>query len=383
MQVIACLLIAILCIHQSVKINLMNRLLTFAYMASIMLFASCSEQLAEKEKEATFLVTSPIQTDTTIYKEYVSQIHSANHIELRSQEKGYLQKIFVDEGQFVKKGQLMFKLMPAIYEAEVSKAKAELNFAEIEYKNTKGLADNNVVSASELAMAKAKLDKAKAELQLAQAHLDFTEIRAPFDGIMDKFHTRLGSLIDEGELLTSLSDNSKMWVYFNVAEAEYLDFIQKVKSKEKQKVLLQMANKEIFASSGYVETIEADFNNETGNIAFRAAFQNPKGILRHGETGNIVMPIQLKDAIIIPQKSTFDVLDKKYVYIVDEKGIITSKEITIAQEIPHLYIVASGLKPNDKILLEGLGKVKNNEKIKFKFVSLEKELAGIKNIHAE
>jgi membrane fusion protein (multidrug efflux system) len=383
MQVIACLLIAILCIHQSVKINLMNRLLTIAYMASIMLFASCSEQLAEKEKEATFLVTSPIQTDTTIYKEYVSQIHSANHIELRSQEKGYLQKIFVDEGQFVKKGQLMFKLMPAIYEAEVSKAKAELNFAEIEYKNTKGLADNNVVSASELAMAKAKLDKAKAELQLAQAHLDFTEIRAPFDGIMDKFHTRLGSLIDEGELLTSLSDNSKMWVYFNVAEAEYLDFIQKVKSKEKQKVLLQMANKEIFASSGYVETIEADFNNETGNIAFRAAFQNPKGILRHGETGNIVMPIQLKDAIIIPQKSTFDVLDKKYVYIVDEKGIITSKEITIAQEIPHLYIVASGLKPNDKILLEGLGKVKNNEKIKFKFVSLEKELAGIKNIHAE
>jgi len=361
----------------------MKGFLTIAYMASIMLFTSCSEQVAEKEKETTFTVTSPIQMDTTVYKEYVAQIHSANHIELRSQEKGYLQKIFVDEGQFVKKGQMMFKLMPAIYEAEVSKAKAELNFAEIEYKNTKGLADNNVVSASELAMAKAKLDKAKAELQLAQAHLDFTEIRAPFDGMMDKFHTRLGSLVDEGELLTSLSDNSKMWVYFNVAEAEYLAYAQKVKSKEKQKVMLQMANKELFATSGFVETVEADFNNETGNIAFRAVFQNPKGILRHGETGNIVMPVQLKNAIIIPQKSTFDVLDKKYVYIVDEKGVITSKEITIAQEIPHLYIVASGLNPSDKILFEGLGKVKNNEKIKFKFVSLEKELAGIKNIHAE
>lgn len=361
----------------------MRRLLPIAYMATIVLFASCSEHEVEKEKEATFTVTSPIQTDTTIYKEYVAQIHSANHIELRSQEKGYLQKIFVDEGQFVKKGQLMFKLMPAIYEAEVSKAKAELNFAEIEFKNTKGLADNNVVSLSELAMAKAKLDKAKAELQLAQTHLDFTEIRAPFDGIMDKFHTRLGSLVDEGELLTSLSDNSKMWVYFNVAESEYLDFIKKVKSKEKQKVLLQMANKEIFETPGYVETIEADFNNETGNIAFRAAFTNSKGILRHGETGNIVMPVQLKKAIIIPQKSTFDVLDKKFVYIVDEKGIVTSKEITIAQEISHLYIIASGLEPTDKILFEGLGKVKNNEKIKFNFVPLEKELAGIKNIHAE
>jgi len=361
----------------------MKGFLLVATVATTLLFASCAQQETEKETETTFSVTSPLQIDTTIYKEYVAQIHSANHIELRSQEKGYLEKIFVDEGQFVKKGQMMFKLMPAIYEAEVGKANAELNFAEIEYKNTKGLADNKVVSASELAMAKAKLDKAKAELQLAQAHLGFTEIRAPFDGIMDKFHTRLGSLVDEGELLTSLSDNRKMWVYFNVAESEYLDYIQKVRSKEKQKVLLQMANKAIFETAGYVETIEADFNNETGNIAFRAAFPNPKGILRHGETGNIMMPVQLKNAILIPQKSTFDVLDKKYVYIVDANGVIRSNEITIDQEIPHFYIIASGLKPTDKILLEGLGKVKNNEKIKFNFVSLQKELAEIKNIHAE
>ena len=354
-----------------------------AIAAAILLFTSCAEKETEKEKETTFNVTSPLQIDTTIYKEYVAQIHSANHIELRSQEKGYLQKIFVDEGQMVKKGQVMFKLLPAIYEAEVGKAKAELNFTEIEYKNTKKLADDNIVSANELALAKAKLDKAKAELQLAQAHLGFTEIRAPFDGIMDKFHTLLGSLVDEGEQLTSLSDNRKMWVYFNVAESEYLDYIQKVRSKNKQKVLLQMANKEIFGTVGYVETIEADFNNETGNIAFRATFQNPKGILRHGETGNIMMTIELKNAIIIPQKSSFDVLDRKYVYLVDEKGLIRSKEITIAQEIPHFYVLASGLKPTDKILLEGLGKVKNNEKIKFNLVSLKKELAEIKNIHAE
>ncbi len=356
---------------------------SIAFLASFALLVSCSHHEEEKEKNITFIVTSPMQKDTTIFKEYVAQIRSANHIELRSQEKGYLQNIYVDEGQFVRKGQLMFKLMPSIYEAEVAKARAEVNFAEIEYKNSKGLADNNIVSANELAMAKAKLDKAKAELQLAQAHLGFTEIRAPFNGIMDKFHTRLGSLVDEGELLTSLSDNSNMWVYFNVAESEYLDYIQKVKSKEQQKVLLQMANKQLFETAGYVETIEADFNNETGNIAFRASFQNPKGILRHGETGNIMMPIELKKAIIIPQKSTFDVLDKKFVYVVDGNGILKATQITIAQEIPHLYVVATGLKPTDKILAEGLGKVKNNEKIKFNFIPLEKELAEIKNIHAE
>jgi membrane fusion protein (multidrug efflux system) len=134
---------------------------------------------------------------------------------------------------------------------------------------------------------------------------------------------------------------------------------------------------------GVVETIEADFNNETGNIAFRAAFANPKGILRHGETGNILMPITLKNAIIIPQKSTFDVLDKKYVYVVDKNDVLQARQITIAQEIPHLYVVGSGLKPDEKILAEGLGKVKNNEKIKYTFIPLEKELAEINNLHAE
>jgi membrane fusion protein (multidrug efflux system) len=354
-----------------------------ASMAIIGLLISCSHKEEEKEKEVTFIVTSPIQKDTVIYREFVAQIKSANHIELRSQERGYLQSIYVDEGQYVKKGQLMFKLMPAVYEAEVAKAKAEVSFAEIEYKNSKGLTENNIVSPNELAMAKAKLDKAKAELQLAQAHLAFTEIRAPFSGIMDKFHTRLGSLVDEGELLTSLSDNSKMWVYFNVTEAEYLDYIQHKKANKQQKVLLQMANKEMFEVPGFVETIEADFNNETGNIAFRAAFPNSRGILRHGETGNIMMPIDLKKAVIIPQKSTFDVLDKKFVYVVDANGTLKATQITIAQEIPHFYVVASGLSINDKILTEGFGKVKNDERIKFKFIPLEQQMSEIKSIHAE
>lgn len=361
----------------------MKRIQIVALVAFMMVIASCSHKTEEKEETTEFSVTSPIQKDTTINKEYVCQIHSSSHIELRSQERGFLENIFVDEGQYVKKGQLMFKIMPTIYQAEVEKAKAEMNFAEIEYNNTKSLAENNVVSANELALAKAKLNKAKAELSLAETHLGFTEIRAPFNGIMDRFQKRLGSLIDEGELLTSLSDNSKMWVYFNVPEVEYLNYIQKIKSQGKQHVLLEMANKQLFEQKGVVETIEADFNNENGNIAFRATFLNPKGILRHGETGNILMPVVLKSAIIIPQKSTFDVLDKKYVYVVDKDSILRARQITIAQEMAHLYVVASGLEANDKILAEGLGKVKNNEKINYKFVPFEKELAELNSLHAE
>lgn len=361
----------------------MNRVFIIALAASVFIFSSCKHKEDEKEEEIKFVVTSPIQKDTVIYKEYVAQIHSVSHIELRSQEKGYLQKIYVDEGQFVRKGQLMFQIMPILYQAEVEKAKAELNFAEIEYNNTKILSDKNVVSPNELALAKAKLNKAKAELSLAQAHLSFTEIRAPFDGYMDRFQKRLGSLIDEGELLSTLSDNSKMWVYFNVPEAEYLDYMKKIKKDSTQKVLLRMANNEIFDEYGVVETIEADFNNETGNIAFRATFPNPNKLLRHGETGNILMPSFVKRAVIIPQKSTYDVLDKKYVYVVDEKNVLQARQIEIGMELPHLYIVSSGLSPKDKILAEGLGKVKNNEKIQYEFVPFEKELSELNNLHAE
>jgi len=361
----------------------MKRILFFLSLASVLLYAGCNNEKHEKTEEAKFLVTSPVQKDTMIYKDYVCQIHAYSHIELRSQEKGYLHNVYVDEGQYVKQGQQMFQIMPVVYEAEMEKAKAEVSFAEIEYQNTQKLADSNIVSKNELALAKARLDKEKAELALAQAHLTFTNIKAPFAGIMDHFYERLGGLVDEGALLTTLSDNSKMWVYFNVPEAEYLDYAALTKKQGQPKVKLRMANNELFAHEGTVETIEADFNNETGNIAFRATFPNPDRLLRHGETGTILMPTYLKNAIIIPQKSTFDILDKKFVYVIDDKGVLTSRQITIAQEMPHLYIVSSGLSPNDKILLEGLGKVKNNEKIEAEFVPFEKALDDLTNLHAE
>lgn len=351
--------------------------------ATILFTTSCKEHKVEKQEDIHFLVTSPIEIDTTINKEYVCQLQSFQHIEIRALEKGYLQHIYVNEGQYVKKGQVMFQIMPLIYQAETQKSQAEVNFANIEYLNTKKLADSNIVSKNELALAKAKLDKAKAELSLSKAHLSFTEIRAPFNGIIDRFNVRLGSLLDEGELLTTLADNSKIWGYFNVPEAEYLDYISLEKNKGNAVVMLEMANHKVFDQKGEVETIEADFNNETGNIAFRATFPNPNRILRHGETGKILMPIILKKAILIPQKATFDVLDKKFVYIVDTNNTLKAKQITVSQEMPHLYVVSSGLSAKDKILAEGLGKVKNNERIKFSFVSFQKELSDLINLHAE
>ncbi|MGZ3884822.1 MAG: efflux RND transporter periplasmic adaptor subunit [Bacteroidia bacterium] len=356
----------------------MKRILMFIGLYVVLFNTGCGSKKEEKEEETKFSVTSPLKKDTTIIRDYVCQIRAIQHIEIRALERGYLQEIFVDEGQFVKKGQMMFKIMPMIYQAEQQKSMAEAKFAEIEYLNTKRLADSNVVSPNELALAKAKFDKANAELALAQTHLQFTDIKAPFDGIMDHFHVRLGSLVDDGDLLTTLSDNSEMWVYFNVPEAEYLNYKSNATVENLLKVNLLMANNQLFGHSGAVKTIEADFNNETGNIAFRATFPNPEGLLRHGETGNIQMTVPLKNAIIIPQKSTFEVLEKKYVYVVDKNNVVHSREINIASEMPDIYVIKDGLTENERILLEGIRKVKDNDKITYEYEEPKKVIQNLR-----
>lgn len=327
----------------------------------------CHREHHEKQEDGRFLVTRPLRKDTELTKEYVAQIRAIQHIELRALEKGYLQGVFVDEGQQVPKGRRLFQIMPLIYQAEVQKAQAEADMSEIELNNTKILADKNVVSSNELSLVNAKFKKAKAEVALATTHKSLTEMRAPFDGIVGRFQVRLGSLVAEGDLLTTLSDNSTVWVYFNVSETEYLAYKSRVQDSNPAPTKLVMANGEVFEQTGKVETIEADFNNDTGNIAFRAAFPNPKGLLRHGGTGKISMTVPFKNALLIPQKATFDILDKKFVFVVDENNVVRSRPISVAAELPHVYVVESGLDERDKILVEGLRKVRDGAAIAVDF----------------
>lgn len=348
----------------------------------ILLCLSCNSEKKEKKETTTFNVTSPLVKDTIIDKDYVAQIRSINHIELRAQEKGYIQGIYADEGQYVHKGQLLFKIMPNLYESDVNRAKAEAKYAEIEYQNTKNLAAKDIVAPQEMAMAKARYEKAKAELASTNTHLGFTEIRAPFTGIVGRLHVRKGSLVDEGELITELSDNSKMWVYFNVPEAEYLNQMEQRKNNDPMHVRLRMANGKEFTQDGVVETIESDFDNETGNIAYRATFPNPKGLLRYGETGNVVITSPYANALMIPQKATFEELEKKYVYVITKDNKVKAREIKIAAELPHLYVVASGLGKDEKILLDGLRMVQENQKISSKYQKPEKVMSNL-DLYAE
>jgi len=332
------------------------------------------------EENRKIVATSPKAKDVIITQAYVCQIHSQRHIEVRALDNGYLQEIKVREGQAVKKGDPMFEILPVLYKAKLDAELAEARLAQLEYNNTEKLfKEKAVVSQNEVLLFKAKLDRANAKADLAQAEMNFTEVRAPFDGIVDRLHEREGSLIKEGDILTTLSDNSVMWVYFNLPEANYLEYMAGSKQhKEDQRIELKLANGKMFSQTGKIGAIEAQFNNETGNIAFRADFPNPDGLLRHGQTGTVLISRTLKNAVVIPQRATFDVLDKRYVYVVGEDYAVHQREIAIQNEMDDIFVIKSGLDVKDKIVLEGVRQVQEGEKVEYEFRAPEVALANQK-----
>ncbi len=342
----------------------------------LLLMIGCKKQEDTKEDEGTYIVTSPMVVDTVVKKEYVAQIQSQRNIEIRALEKGYLESINVDEGQHVKAGQVLFRIMPNLYKVEYLKAEAVVKEAQLELLNSKTLADKDIVSKSEPAIAQAKLEEAKADLELAKLHLLMTEIKAPFDGIIDRIPLKLGSLVDEGALLTTLSDNKSVYAYFNVPEDEYLNYRSRL-DKNGQPVCLILANNEEHKCKGAIEAIEGQFDNETGNIAFRAKFPNPDLLLRHGETGKIQMKVPVKNALIIPQKATYELQDRTYVYVIDKDGKVTSRHITVSNSLPGIFIVGSGLKPEDRILFEGIQSVNDGAKVKYVYKEPGKILSSL------
>jgi membrane fusion protein, multidrug efflux system len=328
------------------------------------------------------VVSSPKAKDVVLTQEYVCQIHSQRHINVCALEDGYLEEFAVREGQAVKKGDLMFRIVPVLYKAKLDAEMAEARLAQLEYNNTKKLAEGNlpVVSKNEVALLEAKLAKAQAKAKLAAAELDFTNVRAPFDGIVDRLHEQLGSLIKEGDVLTTLSDNSLMWVYFNVPEKRYLEYMADLDQKKaNQQIELVLANGNKFPYTGKIGAIEAKFNNETGNIPFRADFPNPDGLLRHGQTGTVLIRRVAKDAIVIPQRATFEILDKRFVYVVGDDDVVHQREIVVDNEMDDIYVIKKGVDVNDKIILEGMREVRDGEKVAYEFRRPEVVIARLKN----
>jgi membrane fusion protein, multidrug efflux system len=366
--------------------------------ALVVALFSCNKQQQTEQEVATELlkipVTEVVQLDTFYFKEYVSEIQSYQNVEIRSRVKGYLDKINFDEGKIVKKGDILFKINDEEYKAEVAKDMASLKIAEanlrtiqLEQNRVKLLVDKDVISKSELLIADAKvetaeahIEEAKSQLHDSQLRLAYTLVRAPFDGIINRIPNKTGSLIDEGTLLTTISDNSNIYAYFNQSESEYLAYLKQLNSsKANNEVSLMMANGEEFPSKGQIETIEGEFDQSTGNIAFRAKFKNTNNLLKHGSTGKIRHKKDLKNVLLIPQKATFEIQDKTYVYLLQADGTVKTKNFTPKQRLNDFYIIEGGLKAGDRIVYEGIQNIREGQKIEVDFYSFKKVLDELSN----
>ena len=362
-----------------------------------LLLGGCSQGKLTKTPTGevqTLPVTEIVARDTTIHRSYVADVQAVRNVELRARVQGFLEKIYVDEGQAVKKGQRLFKLNEEEYQAELAKAKANLKSAiaeakaaKLEVERLRVLVDKNVIAASELDVSLAKLDAVEARIEEARSaetnaamRLSYTSIRAPFDGIIDRIPLKVGSLIDHGTLLTTASDLSSVYVYFNVSEGEYLEYIKSqpadtATARNNDKVSLVLADGSPYPHGGNIETMEGEFQASTGSIAFRAHFPNPEKMLKHRATGRISLSNTLKDALMVPQKAVFEIQDKNYVYVVDDNNQVHMKNFVPKLRFSYYYIVGSGLEAGDRIVYEGIQSLRDGMQIEPEPVSMDSLLA--------
>ena len=366
-------------------------LLLSACCTMSLLTACSTEQKQQQAKMETYPVVQPVVTDTLYAKDYVADIQAVQNVEIRTRIEGYLDRIYVDEGAFVSKGQLLFTVSNPEYREQLMKAQAsqknaiaEAKTAEVEVKSVSLLTDKKVISGIELEKAQAKLAASRARIDESQTavagaklKMALTQIRAPFAGIVDRIPNKIGSLVEPGTLLTTLSDNRQVFAYFNVPENEYLDFVTAHDAVQKRAVSLVLANNQLHRSQGSIEKIDGQIDRNTGNIAFRARFDNPRNLLKHGSSGKVRMNQAVTNALLIPQKVAFELQDKLFVFVVGADNKVHMRAFVPKLRLPQLYVVQSGLSASDRIIYEGIQTVKEGDTIQPKLLAAPQMMAQL------
>lgn len=353
------------------------RLLTMLILLAI---TSCGTDANEKNQIESFAVANPIQKDTVFTKEYVAEIQAIKNVEIRNRVKGFIDNIHIDEGQFVNQGQLLFSISAQEFTNELQRAKSQLKSAEadlitlqIDLRNTRNLFTKNIVSKSEVEAAESKVEAAvancevlKSTVSTAQLNVSFTKILAPFSGYINRIPNKIGSLVEEGTILSTISDNHEIYTYFRVTELEYLNFMKTRGLSKSKDINLIMADNTIHSEQGIIETVDGEVDKLTGNISFRAKFANPLKLIKHGSSGKVGIRFKIQKAIIIPMSSTFEIQDIFYVYALDNQNIVQLKRIYPSITLGDSYVISKGLDAEDRILLEGIQLVKAGQKISVK-----------------
>ena len=355
----------------------------------IFLFQSCNNEQANDKVEGeapTFPVTQ-IQTKTvTSFSEYPTSLEGIVNSDVRAKVGGYIQKVLVDEGEKVKKGQVLFRLETQTLNEDAGAAQARINVAQVEVDKLIPLVEKNIISNVQLETAKANLAQAKANYSSITANIGYASVKSPVDGFVGTIKYREGSLVSPSDQLplTTVSDISKVYAFFSLNETQYLDFLQNTEGKDLEEKLanfpevnLVLVNGKTYAEKGRIQTSSGQVNSQTGTVSLRAVFDNPNQLLTNGNSGKIQIPQVYENATIVPQEATYEQQGNIMMFLVNEDNTVKYTMIEVQESIDNLYVIASGVKKNDKIVVTGVDKLRNEMKITPKEVPFEEAIQPI------
>ncbi|WP_153231812.1 efflux RND transporter periplasmic adaptor subunit [Algoriphagus machipongonensis] len=350
----------------------------------LMTMVSCGDgegRRRKKDKPLSIPVMELKAQTIDVPQTYVCDIQAVQFVEVRAKVEGFVEEIYVDEGEEVKKGQALFKLNSSELGEIVNSSKALLmqeraqaQAARLEVERLQILVDKKIITDSELELAKAKLEmaesgilQAESMVKNAETGLSYSVIRAPFDGIVDRIPFKTGSLVSPGSLMTHITDISEIFAYYKVNENEYLRYMREKQENGEEELLekeisLVLSDGNVYPYKGKLETMEADFETGTGSIAFRVRFPNPEGLIKHGASGKVMMTNEMEQVYLIPQKSSFEIQEYNYVYILDKENTVKVRSFKPIRRY-GLFYVAEGFEPGDKIIYEGIQQVKDGSVI--------------------
>src|ERR1700761_3346804 len=348
--------------------------------------SSCGKKNTQNTQLDTGTPTYKVLTlqprTTTINTDYPASIQGLQNIEIRPKVDGYVEQVFVDEGAIVKKGQLLFKIKAPQYEqdlrpaeAGIKTAEADVSMAALQVAKVKPLVEKDIISHYELEAdqytlqsKQAALAQAKAALENARVNLGYTNIVSPVDGVIGSLPYKLGSLVTgtTTEPLTTVYNTATVYAYFAMNEKQLLDFSRdstntsiRTKLNNIPKVTLVLSDGSVYENKGKVETVNGLINANTGSANFRAAFPNPKGLLRSGGSATVRVPTVVKQALVIPQNVTYQLQDKRFAYVVDPQNKIKNIAITVMDNAPgQFFVVTGGLHKGDRIVAEAVSNLR-------------------------
>ena len=356
-----------------------------AICATGFILFSCGNSQSGKMGDDEFAVATINETSSNQTISYPATIKGTQDIEVRPQVSGFIVKLYVDEGATVRKGQPLFLIDPTQYKAAVDQADAAVKTAEsslrtmeLTEKNKHMLFEKQIISSFEyetavnnLLSARAALAQAKAALVSAKQNLDFCTVKSPSDGVIGTFPYRIGALVSASiaDPLTTVSEIKDLYVYFSMTEKELLNLTRaggtlKEQLEKMPAVKLELADGSMYEFEGKIDAVSGMIDQSTGSVSMRAIFPNTKNVLRSGGMANVIFPYTIPNAILVPQNATVEIQDKKFVYVLQPDSTVKYTEIQISpMNDGKNFIVTSGLKANDKIVIEGVQQLSDGRKI--------------------